>query len=102
MTTGTAASFEAARSAFSPAGAYSCRTGRKPIFKRGEISAIGPRRNIGASIAASVCRTIGGPVRRRMSFSEGELNAQSICDIFNSPLISDQIAGTRTTVGCHP
>jgi hypothetical protein len=30
-----------------------------------------------------------------MSFPEGELNAQSICDFFNSPLISDQIAGTR-------
>jgi hypothetical protein len=23
------------------------------------------------------------------------MNAQSICDFFNSPLISDQIAGTR-------
>ncbi len=29
------------------------------------------------------------------SFPEGELNAQSICDFFNSPLISDQIAGRR-------
>jgi hypothetical protein len=28
-----------------------------------------------------------------MSFPEGELNAQSICDFFNPPLITDQIAG---------
>jgi hypothetical protein len=62
MTTGTARASRRLARPFSPAGAYSCRTGRKPIFKRGEISAIGPRRNIGASIAASVCRTIGGPV----------------------------------------
>jgi len=46
----------------------------------------------------NACRMIGGPVadlQRRMSFPEGELNAQSICDFFNSPLISHQIAGTR-------
>jgi hypothetical protein len=42
-TTGTAASFEAARSAFLAAW---LSNRRKPIFKRGEISAIGPRRNI--------------------------------------------------------
>jgi len=30
-----------------------------------------------------------------MSFPEGELNAQSICDFFNPPLITDQIAGRR-------
>jgi len=30
-----------------------------------------------------------------MSFSESELNAQSICDFFNSPLISDQVARRR-------
>jgi hypothetical protein len=52
----------------------------------------------GASTAASGCRTIGAPVvdcDARMSFSEGELNAQSICDFFNSPLRTDQIAGRR-------
>jgi hypothetical protein len=30
-----------------------------------------------------------------MTSSEGELKARSICDFFNSPLISDQIAGRR-------
>jgi hypothetical protein len=34
-----------------------------------------------------------GWLRRPMSFPEGELNAQSICDFFNSPLATDQIAG---------
>ena len=30
--------------------------------------------------------------RPPQSFPEGELNAQTICDFFGSPLISDQIA----------
>lgn len=30
-----------------------------------------------------------------MSSPEGELKAQSMCDFFNSPLISDQIARSR-------
>ena len=52
------------------------------------------------STAANACHRIGGRVpdrgwTRRMSSPEGELQAQSICDLFNSPLISDQIAGRR-------
>jgi hypothetical protein len=50
---------------FSPPGEYSCRTGRKPIFKRGRISAIGQRRNIGALIGASACRHAATPTRER-------------------------------------
>jgi hypothetical protein len=55
-----------------------------------------------ASIAVSVCPTIGALVAdcSRMSSPEGELKAQSSCDFFNSPLISNQ--GDATTVGCQP
>jgi len=43
-------------------------------------------RSVG-SIAVNACRMIGGPVviATPMSFPKGELNAQSICDFFNSP-----------------
>jgi len=30
-----------------------------------------------------------------MSFPQVELNAQSVCDFLNAPLIADQIAGRR-------
>jgi hypothetical protein len=46
-------------------GARSYRNGLRQIFRNGRISAIGPPRDTGASIAASACRMIGGRVPDR-------------------------------------
>jgi hypothetical protein len=51
-------------------GAYSSRTAPRPIFRHGAVSAIGPRKNTGASIAASTCRMIGNRVPDRAAGSE--------------------------------
>jgi hypothetical protein len=44
----------------------------------------------------NACRMFAGPEAdcNAGCHSRRALNAQSICDFFNSPLISDQIAGT--------
>jgi hypothetical protein len=56
---GTAASFEATRSAFLAAWPVSCPTGPTPIFKNGEISAIGQRGNMRCGTPANGCRHSG-------------------------------------------
>src|SRR4029077_19584863 len=48
-----------------PTGECSCQTGQRRIFRPGAGNAIGPPRNIGASIAASACRMIGALVSDR-------------------------------------
>jgi hypothetical protein len=46
-------------------GANIYRDERHPTSKRGGINRLGPPKNIGASIAASGCHTIGDPVSDR-------------------------------------
>jgi hypothetical protein len=62
---GTAATFDQARAAFEVAWRVFLSRRTEWIFRNGEISAIGLRKNIGASIAASACRMIGAMVPDR-------------------------------------
>ena len=78
---------------------------RRALQAASAINRHGPLRSTAGLIAASGCRMIGGPLANcdaGCHSRRAELNAQSICDFFNSHLITDQIAGRRTTVGCQP
>jgi hypothetical protein len=61
-TTGTAATFDQAHRIRGCLARLFSSIGPKPISKSGGISRRGPPKNIGASIEASACPTIGAPV----------------------------------------
>jgi hypothetical protein len=62
-----------------PLGARFYRTGPRPIFRNGEISATGRRRNIGASTAASACRMIDGLAPEAVEPFSARLDLQALC-----------------------